>query len=119
MTVQFKGADEFLRKLERAAKAGPAIAEDIARAGITVQANAMRQASPSDVAERIAVEVKTNGETATARATLRRKPGSRGPRRDPASYRSPKVYLSVAIRQSRSRAVTAMKRAAKKSIAGK
>jgi hypothetical protein len=119
VTVQFKGADEFLRRLQKAAKAGPAVAVEVARAGITVQANAMRAASPSDVAERIVVDVGSNGETATAKATLRRRPGRSSPRRPPSHYRNPKTYLSAAIRQSRSRAIAAMKRAASKTIAGK
>jgi predicted ABC-type ATPase len=116
MSIELRGHDRFLAKLDAIEIAAPQVARESALAGANVIANACRQASPPGVASRIEVTVTQSGESTTARVTLRRKSGSTKPRRDPSQYRHPQNYLSQAIRVSRTAAKRAAARAANNKI---
>lgn len=117
MKLTVTGADALQAKLTKLAASETDIETATVQAGATVAATAMRQVSPQGVANRITAAVSHDGDSARSHVMLRRLPGRRGPRRDPSYYKNPKTYLSAALRTSRSRAVVAMKRAAKQRVA--
>lgn len=116
MSFSLRGVDRLLSKVETVIAAAPEIAQAGVKAGANSIAAAMSNASPPNVAARVAVRITQEGKKTVAKITLRPNPQRTSPPRPPSSYKRPKTYLAQAMRNSRAASKRAMVKAARAKI---
>lgn len=123
MTVD--GSDELISNIERIQKSGKSIAMSTVNAGLTVYANAAKNASPGTIKQETGKYLRVNGEKVSGRAGLirfpRRGDGQDGPHgvylELGTKFISPRGFIRSALQSAMPSARAAMRRAAEQRIA--